>query len=154
MRTGQRDRYLQNVPRGTWEGGMIELNSLVGARQLSGVDFESQEVEGCWGMETAEVCRFCLDGEIYVAVQNPSDGYRSSMRELVRAPSDVMKNSFAPVPVFCLHRESSGYDAADILEVYDIKTAKLVLRVGTDRTDDYYPTFIASFTPENMAPNA
>lgn len=134
---------------------MIQLIDLVGAHTLSGVDFDSKEVEKWGGMETAEVCRFRLDDEIYVAVQNPSDGYRSSMEEIIRTPHDVMKNAFAPVPVFCVHKTTSGsYDTCDLLEIYDLKTARLVLVVGTNRTDDYYPCFVASFTPESMSSNA
>jgi hypothetical protein len=131
----------------------VELKDLVGQRTLSGVDFDSQQVESYDGMETAEVCRFRLDGEIYVAVEDPEDGYRSSMREIVLAPNDVMKNTFDPVPVFCVHKTSDDGDLCDLLEIRDAKTSKLILVVGTDDIDDYYPGFISYFTPENMSCN-
>jgi len=133
---------------------MSELKDLVGLHKLSGVDFDSEEVNKYDDeFETVEVCRFRLDGQVYTAVQDPSDGYRSSMRELVLSPGQKMKNKFKAVPVFCIHRTTSGYDSADILDVYDMVTAKLILSVGTDRSDDYYPTFVSSYTPENMSVN-
>ncbi len=133
----------------------VELKDLVGAHKLSGVDFESQEVEIYSSMETVEVCRFRLDGKIYTAIQNPDDGYRSSMKELIVSDSGEMKNQFEPVPVFCIHRTVANYgNSADILDIFDAQNAKLILAVGTDNTDDYYPCFISSYTPENMSVNA
>ncbi len=34
------------------------------------------------------------------------------------------------------------------------RVANVVLEVGTDNSDDYYPSFVANFQPENMATNA
>ena len=39
------------------------------------------------------------------------------------------------------------------LELLDCKTGKTVLEVGTENTDDYYPCFVANWSPENMACN-
>ena len=48
----------------------------------------------------------------------------------------------------------SVYKKTDILELIDVVTGKLVLEVGTDYSDDYYPSFVANFNPEAMALNS
>jgi hypothetical protein len=133
----------------------MELKDLIGAHKLSGVDFDTEEVERYDETETAEVCRFRLDGQVFTAVQDPGDGYRSSMKELIAGPTAKIKNKFPSIPVFCIHRIAgrSYGDGADILDIYDMTTAKIILSVGTDNIDDYYPSWVASFTPENMSVN-
>ena len=50
--------------------------------------------------------------------------------------------------------EKSDWDEDDILELVDVKTEKVVLRVGTANCNDYYPYFVAEFDPTAMAANA
>lgn len=135
----------------------LELKDLIGLAYLDAVDFETTQLpayEGADDMEDCNVCRFRLNGTVYVVIEDPSDGYRSSMREIKVAPKAEMVNVFPPVQVLAIHRDRSRYDAADILALYDVTTAKPVLEVGTDNSDDYYPSFVANFQPENMASNA
>jgi len=61
-----------------------------------------------------------------------------------------MKNVFKRVKVLAILHAGEN---ADILELKDIETGKIVLEVGTDRSDDYYPSFVAYFMPENMVLN-
>ncbi len=137
-----------------------ELKDLVGLHMLDAVDFEHITVK--WGEddeygEDANVCRFRLDGTIWMAVEDPNDGYRSSMREItkLRANTKVkLVNVFPPVQVLAVYHERRRYEACDILELRETATGKLVLTVGTENTDDYYPSFVASFEPENMPANA
>jgi hypothetical protein len=104
--------------------------------------------------ESCQVMRFRLDGEVYVAVEDPDDGYRSLMKDLTVAEDATMKNVFPPVRVIGRHREKGSYnDVNDILELIDAGTGQLVLEVGTENTDEYYPCFVASFNPEAMTPN-
>jgi hypothetical protein len=51
-------------------------------------------------------------------------------------------------------RENDKYEEHDILDLIDVVTGKVVLSVGTGNTDDYYPYWVAEFTPENMGANA
>lgn len=133
----------------------MNLSDLIGLRKLGGVDFASEGVKGEYGdeFEDCQVCRFKLDGVIYAAVEDPSDGYRSSMRELLRTKRKQMENAFDDIDVFCTHASMRDFDGCDILLIYDVRTAKIVLEVGTDTSDDYYPSFVANFHPENMAVN-
>lgn len=134
---------------------MTALSDLVGEFMLDGVDFY-QEPSGDW-KDDASVCRFRLDGKTYCAIEDPSDGYRSSMAELLEGNADMM-NTFPPVRVRGIHfsRDSEEWrsDECDILKLIDMETGEVVLEVGTANTDDYYPSFVASFNPKAMVHNA
>lgn len=136
----------------------MELRDLVGKHLLDAVDFTDEKVKR-WGEEfdDCQVCRFRLDGIVYMAVEDPSDGYRSSMDELVIDEAATMKNTFGPVEVFARHRdkEDSDYGSVDdVLELIDITTGQVILEVGTNCVDDYYPYFVARFSPEAMVINS
>ena len=135
---------------------MTELTDLVGLHMLDAVDFENVQRERWAGgpMEDSSVCRFRLDGVVYTAIEDPSDGYRSSMRELA-ATTDAMVNVFPPIQVLGRHRTAGAYNQVDdVLELVDVVTGLVVLEVGTDNTDDYYPGFVSNWRPENMVTNA
>lgn len=134
----------------------ITLESLVGEHALSGVDFETARVPVWTGsdmFEDAQTCRFCLDGITYVAIENPDDGYRSSLRS-IGITGDTVRNSWPPVRVLASMRTRGRYSgSSEVLELRDVVTGKIVLSVGTEDVDDYYPGFVAEFSPENLAHN-
>lgn len=133
----------------------VEFQELIGEHLLDAVDTVTESFE-TWGghFENCEVINFRLDGKVYSAAEDPSDGYRSSMRFL-RETDAAMKNVFPAVRVLARHRTKGSYgDADDVLELVDLVTGKVVLEVGTSNHDDYYPSFVACFSPENMATNA
>lgn len=131
----------------------VDIQSLTGKHRLSGVDIETECLKpGKYlDAENCSVIRFRLDGKTYMAIEDPDDGYRSSMRNLI-VTNDKIKNSFKPVEVFGMMKQG-GYYKSDIIQFYDTVTAKLVLEVGTDNTDDYYPSFVGNFRPENLILN-
>ena len=134
----------------------ITLDSLVGEHFLDAVDMETTQVKK-WGdsFYNAEVIRFRLDGKVYNAVDDPSDGYRSNL-EKIFVSSDEMKNVFSPVKVLARMNTKCGDDESrvnDTLELLDCANGKTILRVGTDNTEDYYPWFVSEWTPANMAVN-
>jgi len=105
--------------------------------------------------EDASVIRFRLDGVVYTAVENPDDGYRSSMKEIyiaTNAKERKVNNTFRGHRVLAKKKTQKG-QSDDTLEFIDLLTGKVVLEVGTDNTDDYYPSFVSTFTPENLADN-
>ena len=133
----------------------IELSDLVGSGKLDAVDFGTESRERWAGeFEDCEVCRFRLNGTVYIAVEDPSDGYRSSLDELLVQKGAKLSNVFPKCRVVGVLRHRSRYNSCEILELIDATTGKVVLEIGTDSTDDYYPSFVASFHPENMAANA
>lgn len=131
----------------------IALESLAGAHLLDAVDFDRTLV-GEDGV--SQVMRFRLDGVVYAVVEDPQDGYRSSMRDIsTLGKAVVVKNVFPAVPVMCRYvtrNEEYGY-VSDLLEMVDAGTGGVVLRAGTENTDDYYPYFVASFDPTAMSVN-
>ena len=120
----------------------ISLETLVGLKTLTGVDFDpdNKEPENC--------IRFILDGITYCATEDPDDGYRSALGD-IRSSSIAISNMFPPIRV--LARLSKEHD---ILELVDLGSTKVIMEVGTDCSDNYYPSFVAAFHPENMAINA
>lgn len=133
------------------------FEKLVGEHVLDGVDTYVERVKKTWSdyEEDANVIRFRLDGTVYVAFEDPSDGYRSSMEKLIVSPSSEMTNVFPAIRVLARMKERGPYGAEhDTLQLLDMATGKVVMEVGTDNSDDYYPSFVSSFFPENMATNA
>ena len=133
----------------------MELKDLVGKHVLDAVDFETIQVK-TWGdqFESANCIRFRLDGVVYIAVEDPDDGYRSCLGELKVAKGVAMTNVFPKVRVVGKHRTVGKYNGKDdILELVDSKTGEVILEVGTDDIDDYYPGFVSHFRPEAMSVN-
>lgn len=127
----------------------MELSDLVGIHQLSGVDTGEMIVENDWNeKERCQFVRFTLDGVHYMAVEDPSDGYRSRCRDLVIS-DDPPRNSFPPQSMECSIR---GGDH-DILVMTDCSTGDVVLEVGTLDYCDYYPCCHFLYYPEGMACN-
>lgn len=124
----------------------LELKDLVGTHSLSGVDFDNQEVKD-WGdsFVLSQVIRFTLSRKTYVACENPDDGYRSTMR-WIRLSEKPCATRFSPVKVVGSMKEGNN----TTIEFRHSKTGEVVLEVGTDNQDDYYPWYVASFYPEKL----
>jgi hypothetical protein len=134
----------------------VPFESLVGEHELDAVDESTEQVKAWYGEshEDANCIRFRLDGKVYTAIEDPSDGYRSSMEKLF-VSQDEMKNVFRPVKVLARIRTEAEYGgSAEILQLLDVANGKVILEVGTDNSDDYYPSFVASWQPQNLAVNA
>lgn len=133
----------------------MELKDLVGQHELSGVDMVEMpaDPEG-YSSDPRNVCRFVLDGKTYTVTEDEDDGYRSSMKDIVEGGDPVL-NVFQPQKVLASMQTEGEYGSVDdLLVLRDIVTGKDVLTVGTENTDDYYPSFIANFEPKNMACNS
>lgn len=132
----------------TEENG-ITLESLVGLHELSGVSFD--DIKANTDLNTsyddASRCTFILDGQAYQAIEDPSDGYRSSMNSLLKCNTEDVVTTFPPIKVLGSMR--GGND--DVIDFADTRNGKTILSVGTSNTDDYYPSFEANWSPENIA---
>ena len=123
------------------------LKDLVGEHKLSGVDYSN----GC--DDGAMSVLFCLDGVTYEAVEDPADGYRSYMNELVVSEKRC-NNTFPPQPVVCEWTDSESYwGDDDILYIKDSKNKMTVLKIGTCNSTDWYPWCEMQYIPENMSCN-
>lgn len=98
----------------------------------------------------ANIC-FTLDGHTYMAEENPEDGYRSSL-DSVRTVAFVLPNAFPACRVRCEWPpvDADWKENTGLILFRSASTNKVILEVGTDYSDEYYPSFIASFRPENM----
>lgn len=134
----------------------VELDSLVGEHTLDGADMFSDNIKATWGdsFEHCEMIRFRMDGKVYTGIEDPDDGYRSSLRGVYVSDDDV-KNVFPPIRVLAKMKEAGEYGQSnDTLQLIDLVTGKIVLEVGTDNTNDYYPWFVGAFFPDCMSTNA
>lgn len=131
----------------------MELKDLVGLHELSGVDTATEKVTK-WGNydEDANVVRFVLDDKTYKAVEDPGDSYRSYCEELIVC-DEVVSNIFPPQKVLGKMKDNSAHEVNDTIQFIDVVTGKVVLEVGTDNTDDYYPYCVMNWWPENLACN-
>jgi hypothetical protein len=131
----------------------MELKDLVGPHKLTGVDRYNEDVKYSYGdgYENCEHISFRLDGKVYTAIEDPSDGYRSNMRD-IQVSDHKMSNTFKAVNVIARyvdHRAPNKYSAeeCDILELINAKNGEVILSVGTGNTNDYYPYWVAEFNP-------
>lgn len=132
----------------------IELKNLIGRHKLSGVEISNKNIKSGYDdeYEDCQCISFVIDGKTCTAIEDPEDGYRSSMKE-IRVNLVPLKNTFEPVDVICSYKETEDGNDCEILEIRDIKSNKVVLEVGTDNTDDYYPSFICCWMPGNLSIN-
>lgn len=133
----------------------VEFTDLVGVHKLSGVDETEINVDN-WGYSRNANCiNFILDNVTYTAIEDESDGYRSSMDKIIVNSVEV-KNTFEPVDVlvsYVTEPRDDYYGKCKMLYITDTLNGKTILVVGTENLDDYYPAFVASWMPENMAIN-
>jgi hypothetical protein len=138
-------------PNSTTKMEYVKLEDLVGKRMLSGVDFvNASEIFGNEDeYKDARAVSFTLNWITYTAIEDPIDGYRSAMQDICIS-SIGLKNTFSPCEVLCTLRPG---DDTNVLDMIDTGTCRIVLSVGTDYSDNYYPCFIAEFSPENLSVN-
>ena len=132
----------------------MELRDLVGRHILTDIETGEMSIPCWWNPKITEDCnyiKFELDGVIYLAVEDPDDGYRSLMRDL-QITDLPCKTRIPNLEVECrMMPNSEKYgDIHDVLEFYDVKNNLCVLSVGTMYVDDYYPCCELTYTPENM----
>lgn len=129
----------------------MELIDLIGKHTFTGVELGTTERKSWAGRyEKVNSVKFELDGIIYMATENPEDGYRSYMNEL-EIINEPLKFKIPQMQVVCVHDTQNEYGSkSDILSFIDVENGKVFLRIGTANTDDYYPYCLFEYKPENM----
>lgn len=103
-----------------------------------------------------------IDGNIYLAVEDPSDGYRSYayLRDVVPSTIGIeINNHFEPQKVYAETKHETivedGWTSRDA-EVFRLKNqyGQTVLEISTDYAEDYYPVGSVRYLPENLPCNA
>jgi hypothetical protein len=127
----------------------VEFEELVGEHWLSGV---ARYVDADYGYDgdDADVLLFVLDGKTYLAHENPEDGYRSDVGYFVELSGKAKKTM---VPIKVRAEVYEGDDEGRFLNLIDVANNEIILSVGTETYDSYYPQFVAQFMPEKMAIN-
>ena len=125
----------------------MTLYDLCGHHLFSGIEMFSTPDE--YGLTRSGV-RFIFDGVSYEVLEDPSDGYRSYLGEIYESDSLPAYLFPVSVPVIC-HMDDS--QDSEILCVRDILNGVVIMRIGTDYYDDYYPQCILEYYPENMSVN-
>lgn len=134
----------------------IQLQDLTGEHYLSGVSFDSitsdelSKISGYSAWEDAQRCTFILDDIAYQAIEDPSDGYRSSLEYLLICDKDLVKNTFEPIKVVGKLNTEAMYSTNDAIDFVDVRNGKTILTIGTFNADDYYPYYVAEWMPENI----
>lgn len=133
----------------------MKLEDLCGVHELSGVDFGTKPRGESYYDSDPNTMTFVFDGLTYVASENPSDGYRSMLEDIEQTDVPVT-NKFSPCKVVCFMRTAArvGEYGCDEILMVDATNGNIVLRLGTSNSDDYYPSYTAEFTPENMSVNS
>lgn len=127
----------------------IQLKDLVGEHCLTGVDRGSTTAKNGFGCtsDTANCINFQLDGKVYQAIEDPSDGYRSYMDSICEVTDNVsISNKFPEVRVYITHKE----DHCDLIEMIDVVSNNIIFTLGTKNTNDYYPYCVMEWSPEKI----
>lgn len=128
----------------------ITLKSLAGSHIFTGVErgFLKVDKQFSWDQDRNTI-RFELDGQVYEAVENPSDGYRSYMDKLVLSNKSI-HNRIPETQVVCVYRDDSD---DDLLDFIDCKNGKVFLTIGTKHVNGYYPVYVFEYNPELLSIN-
>ena len=121
---------------------------------LSGIDTVAVKV-GFYGEDSTNGIVIQLNGKNYLCYEDPEDGYRSC--SIFQEVSSKCKYTFPPQPVFVEHYNvvinEYGYeDSNHGIKIYN-DNKELILQVGTDHYDDYYPMAVFEWHPENLPIN-
>lgn len=98
--------------------------------------------------------QFILDGVSYDAVCDPDDGYRSSLGGVYLSEEQCPKN----LPNIRVEIKETGPDLKNGTDIDGIvfiiddkrKPRKPILLIGTDHNDNWYPSCVMNYTPENL----
>ena len=122
-----------------------------GVHKLTGI---SDFIYSGWGGYGNGVI-IILDDKIYSCYENPDDGYRSYSVITEGIPDGIKeecKVTFPPQLVNVIFEENGGDYPSWRCRITN-NEGELILCVGTDDYDDYYPIGIFEYYPENLPIN-
>lgn len=127
-------------------------------------EFSAQLFEGIIGQEFdfygAAENQFKLGDVVWEAVEDPSDGYRSCLGCIIVKPEsqtiffktpisrvrvDYFKGMENPNAKYLYERRE-----VDFYKLVDISDGHVWLTLGTDNSDDYYPSFHFNYAPKEL----
>ena len=132
----------------------IDKVELLGLRTLTGFEggITIQRKDSYFHDEDSYAVIFILDDVTYMAIEDVNDGYRSSLEQLIITDREC-KNKIPPHLVRGKFRKDDTYGKNDTVEFIDVITNSVVMAIGTDNIDDYYPGCVMEFNPTELAVN-
>jgi hypothetical protein len=135
----------------------VNLADLVGTHVLSGRgEFVSPD-RAEWADRDATVVVWRLNDVLYAFHEDPSDGYRSSLADvLIIQPEDIPGDAFAvfdPMVVearLCTRVVDWSSSRDEVLYLVRESDDLVIAEIGTTQIDDYYPSFHHTWTPEGV----
>ena len=123
---------------------------------LDGVDTYIENVKSFGVDAHASYIRFRLNGIVYIASEDPDDGYRSHLKNIIIQETSEITNYFSSILVTAQWKpDDKKYGMInEVIQLIDNKNNKVVLEFGTKDCNDYYPSFVENFYPENMSTNS
>lgn len=109
------------------------------------MNFENA-VDKVFGFYGVDGNAFKLGGHVFEAVEDPSDGYRSMLREVAEKDPSGLIFFRRPLAKVQVKRVDEGNFEGYV--VVDVTDDHVWLRLGTDHSDDYYPCFIFAYQPK------
>jgi len=127
----------------------VDFDSILGKHVLDTAVIESVITHENTYYEDSNRFAFGLDGKVFVATEDPSDGYRSYLKSFEVTDDTSFIKGAAPIKRKVLvTRMSDDYNSVnDVLVFTDVETGHIWMRIGTANTDDYYPYCVLDWHP-------
>lgn len=96
---------------------------------------------------------FKLNDTVLQAIEDENDGYRSYLETVATYPDGFIffRDKLADVLVIRIGDENMGdMEAFDGYALVDAKDEHVWLLIGTEHTDDYYPSFVFQYFPKKQ----
>lgn len=128
----------------------MTLEDMLGTHTLTGVSYvvDRKLDKPTYFTTQTSAIYFTLDGVTYVAIEDSDDGYRSMLDD-IQISDTAPLSSFETVEVTITWQK----DKMHIIQMVDNANGKVILEIGTDYSDDYYPSFVANWMPQNLTVN-
>ena len=128
----------------------------IGIHKLSAVQYYENKSDYSW--HNCKGYYVVIDDVVYAFEYNPDDGYRSWGTVFIVDNMSIdnieKKNKFIPQDVMIEHiTRDKYYDSVDYYEIKNPNTAEVILKIGTDRSDSYYPMAIFEFDKKALKNN-
>ena len=131
---------------------MVKLTDLIGFHRLQGFDtsIPNKKIDN-WKEADEGIC-FILDDKKYQIYCDPSDGYRSYLTDLYTDENVKCSNCFKDEEVLIADASKLQEDHIEGIVILSM-TGKIIGKIITDHSDDWYPCAGVEWHPENLMMN-
>lgn len=141
-------------------GVMVDDSTILGLRSLDGrSQFNILKGDDSSWDSDPFVAAYRVDGEWLAFIENPSDGCRSDCGGIARLPPTAipLDSSATFDPILVVFREFNGarqdsYGVDRLIYATAEHFEGCILIVGTQNYNDWYPSFVHSWSPDGSLP--